>query len=144
MKNPAKPGDFGTNGTRGVVMSGMSETTKRTLGADMIDLSVPWAERIDRTHLAARPVEKQALRASRLGAEGGVRRETTSSPAEIGTACTGRKMASARVALCATMIVFLLVCIWNIGGVWSAFGAIGVVIWANLFRIERASGGEGV
>ncbi len=29
MKNPAKPGDFGTNGTRGVVGSGMSETTKR-------------------------------------------------------------------------------------------------------------------
>ncbi len=28
MKNPAKPGDFGTNGTRGVVGSGMSETKK--------------------------------------------------------------------------------------------------------------------
>lgn len=27
MKNPAKPGDFGTNGTRDVVGSGMSETT---------------------------------------------------------------------------------------------------------------------
>ncbi len=41
MKNPAKPANFGANGTRGVVMSGMSETTKRTLGADMIDLHVP-------------------------------------------------------------------------------------------------------
>jgi len=42
------------------------------------------------------------------------------------------------------MVVFLLVSICVIGGIWSAFDAIGVVIWANLFRVERASGGERV
>uniref|UniRef100_UPI00055C586B hypothetical protein n=1 Tax=Asaia astilbis TaxID=610244 RepID=UPI00055C586B len=58
-----------------------------------IDLSVPWAKRIDRTHLASRPVEEHALRASRFGAEGGVGCETTNSASEIGRHCTGRKLA---------------------------------------------------
>jgi len=38
----------------------MSETTKRALGADMIDLSVPWCKRINPTHLIAKPVEQCA------------------------------------------------------------------------------------
>lgn len=72
----------------------MSETTKRTLGADMIDLSVPWARRIDPTHLIAKPVEQRTPRPSTLAAEGGAERETTNSPAEIGGGCTGREMAA--------------------------------------------------
>lgn len=85
MKNPANTGDFSTNRTRGVVLSGMSETTKRALNADMIDLSVFWAKRIDRTHLASRPVEEHAPRASRFGAEGGVGEFTPTRSGEPGT-----------------------------------------------------------
>jgi len=33
MKNPANPGDFGTNGTRGVVLSGMTKTVALTVCA---------------------------------------------------------------------------------------------------------------
>ncbi|MDL2172446.1 hypothetical protein [Asaia sp. HumB] len=120
----------------------MSETTKRAIPTDLMNLGTHWCERVDATHLIAKPVPYHAARANLRASEGGAERETTNSPAEIGGGCTGRKLPSARVALCATMIVFLLVCIWNIGGVWSAFGAIGVVIWANLFRMERASGGD--
>lgn len=71
----------------------MSETTKRVLSTDLIDLSVPWCKRIDRTHLISAPVEQCAPRPSTLAAEGGVEDGTTNSPAEIGSACTGRKMA---------------------------------------------------
>lgn len=85
----------------------MSETTKRTLGADMIDLSVPWAKRIDRTHLAARPVDQQALRASTFGAEGGVDGETTNSPAEIGAGRAGREWA--RIGFVVYAVLFLAV-----------------------------------
>lgn len=92
----------------------MSETTKRNLGADMIDLSVPWARRIDPTHLAARPVDQQALRASRLGAEGGVAGGTTNSPAEIGAGCTGRKWALLTVAL-AVMAVCMSLLVSELG-----------------------------
>lgn len=102
------------------------------------------AERIDRTHLSARPVDQQALRASRLGAEGDAESQTTNSPAEIGGGCAGRKMAMLRQSLCGVLVAFLLMRVCVIGGVWAAVDAIGVVIWANLFRMERASGGEGV
>ncbi|WP_336947233.1 hypothetical protein [Asaia sp. HN010] len=166
MKNPANPGDFGTNGTRGVVLSGMSETTKRALNADLIDLSAPWAKRIDPTHLAARPVDQQALRASRFGAEGAAERETTNSPAEVGAGCAGRKMALNWVAVwCVLMVVYEIIpmaftCaalrmfgVWRARPLWMfglAFALLGfltaICIWFVEMRDSklRASGGEGV
>jgi len=39
MKNPAKPGDFGTNGTRGVVLSGMSEDVEIGIVAGVLWLA---------------------------------------------------------------------------------------------------------
>lgn len=135
MKNPAKPGVSGTNGTRGVVGSGMSETTKRTLGADMIDLSVPWAKRIDPAHLAARPVDQQAMRASTFGAEGGAERETTNSPAEIGGGCTGRKSVLARWFLWVTHFAGALLLVFDLGLI---FGLLAYATCASLgFLIGR-------
>lgn len=86
MKNPAKPGDFGTNGTQGVVGSGMSETTKRAIPTDLMDLGVPWCKRIDPTHLAARSIDQRALRASRFAVEVGAGSFTPTRSGERGTA----------------------------------------------------------
>lgn len=121
----------------------MSETTKRTLGADMIDLSVPWAKRIDRTHLAARPVDQQGLRPSTLAADGSAERETTNSPAEIGAGCTGRKTAFVKMSACAAAILFILASIWAQAGFWIAWDAAALCAWVSLFRTvwRRAFGG---
>ncbi|RUT26862.1 hypothetical protein C0V97_04060 [Asaia sp. W19] len=131
----------------------MSETTKRTLGADMIDLSVPWDKRIDRTHLAARPVDQQALRASRLGAEGGVKRETTNSVSGIGPGCTERKwalywMEFRTLSLCLLVVASVAACLILshgsdlsviYGPAFVAFCASIAVLW-KMAR-GRASGG---
>ncbi|GAB6854055.1 hypothetical protein JCM15831A_10790 [Asaia astilbis] len=127
MKNPANPGDFGINRTRGVVLSGMSETTKRALNADLIDLSVPWAKRIDRTHLASRPVEEHALRASRFGAEGGVGCETTNSASEIGRHCTGRKLALVKWSIIAMQVLSVAFLVTDLGL------ALGLLTWGVSF-----------
>ncbi|NVN06050.1 hypothetical protein HW509_10685 [Asaia spathodeae] len=170
MKNPAKPGVSSTNGTRGVVLSGMSETTKRTLGADMIDLSVPWAKRIDRTHLAARPVDQQALRASRLGAEGGAgdfaptrsgnvgSASEAQTSREIGKAYSEWQWAALKWAFVPLHVVFLAILVSDLGAalgllVWGfsfATGALIAKFWvipffeARRMATLRASGGEGV
>lgn len=70
----------------------MSETTKRAIPTDLMDLGTLWAERVGATHLIAKPVPYRAARANLRAAEGGAEDETTNSPAEIGGGCTGRKM----------------------------------------------------
>ncbi|WP_406586535.1 hypothetical protein [Asaia lannensis] len=87
----------------------MSETTKRAIPTDLMDTSTHWCERVDATHLIAKPVPYHAARANLRAAEGGVEDETTNSPAEIGTACAGRKTAVVRCILggglvCATWL----------------------------------------
>ena len=97
MKNPAKPGDFGTNGTRGVVELGMSETTKRWSAPledppSLFDRRA-WEEATNEQRARwLDGMRNAAPRPSTLAAEGGVERETTNSPAEIGVGCTGRKI----------------------------------------------------
>ncbi|MDR6182023.1 hypothetical protein QE368_000865 [Asaia bogorensis NBRC 16594] len=109
MKNPVKPGVFGTNGTQGVVGSGMSETTKRAIPTDLMDTGTRWAERVDATHLIAKPVPYHAARANLRAAEGGAELGTTNSPAEIGAGCTGRKMALLAGQCAALVLSFALI-----------------------------------
>ncbi|MDL2169574.1 hypothetical protein [Asaia sp. HumB] len=71
----------------------MSETTKRAIPTDLMDIDTRWAERVDATHLIAKPLPYHAARANLRAADGGAERETTNSPAEIGTGCTGWKWA---------------------------------------------------
>jgi|GEM_PF-3610768 len=52
----------------------MSETTKRAIPTD---LGTRWAERVDATHLIAKPVPYHAARANLRTAEGGAERDTT-------------------------------------------------------------------
>lgn len=146
MKNPAKPGVSSTNGTRGVVGSGMSETTKRAIPTDLMDLGTRWAERVDATHLIAKPVPYHAARANLRAAEGGAERKTTNSPEEIGGGCAGRKMALTKMSVCAAAILFILASIWAQAGFWIAWDATALCAWVGLFRTvwRRASGGEGV
>jgi len=106
MKNLANPGDFGTNGAQGVVGSGMSETTKRAIPTDLMDTSTRWAERVDATHLIAKPVPYHAARANLRTAEGGAERETTNSPTEIGGGFAVRELALTTLALRAVMTVY--------------------------------------
>ena len=125
----------------------MSETRKRTLGADMIDLSVPWCKRIDPTHLIAKPVEQHPPRPSTLAAEGGAERETTNSPAEIGTACTGRKKALVVWVLAMLLMsAYIGLALWAIGSAWGAFallvGALFLVpadalLWVLVINMAR-------
>ncbi|GBR02049.1 hypothetical protein ACFFGF_04810 [Asaia lannensis] len=70
----------------------MSETTKRAIPTDLMDTGKRWADRVDATHLIAKPVPYHVARANLRPAEGGAKDETTNSPEEIGTACTGRKI----------------------------------------------------
>jgi len=144
MKNPAKPGDSGTNETRGVVGSGMSETTKRTSHLTPFYLPSPDMADSAEMDLWERLHRDVPTRPSTFAAEGGAERETTNSPAEIGTGCTGRKMALLRMSLCAFVLTLILVDIWVVGGAWSVLGAVGLVVWVNVLRRELASGGEGV
>lgn len=155
MKNQAKPGDFGTNGTRGVVGSGMSETTKRAIPTDLMDLGTRWAERVDATHLIAKPVPYHAARANLRAAEGDAGRETTNSPAEIGTGCAGRKMALVAPKCAALVLSFVpigSIALWIdrkegplcavISVTFSA--AMSWYLWPPVVLRRRGSGGEGV
>lgn len=86
MKNPAKPGDFGTNGTRGVVGSGMSETTN---SADF-----PIGVSVSVTQTCGKPASEfemltyawYALGAKMRAAEGGVGDFTPTRSANVVTA----------------------------------------------------------
>lgn len=69
----------------------MSETTRRVLKTDLIDLTVPYRDRVDQSLFIVGVGDEHALRPSRFAAEGGAEDETTNSPSEIGMACTGRK-----------------------------------------------------
>jgi len=48
------------------------------------------------------------------------------------------------MSLCAVSAVACLAGICVIGGAVCALLAAGVVVWVDVFRMERASGGEGV
>jgi len=155
MKNPAKPGVSSTNGTRGVVLSGMSETTKRAIPTDLMDLGTRWAERADATHLIANPVPYHAARANLRAAEGGVAREATNSPAEIGAGCTGRKMARlagqcAALVLSFALIGFIALWIDRKEGLLCTVisvtisAAISWYLWPPVVVRRLGSGGEGV
>lgn len=141
----------------------MSETTKRTLGADMIDLSVPWAKRIDRTHLVARPVDQQVLRASTLAAEGGVGDFTPTRSGNVGTASeaeTSREFGSGRrrpfltVAFVALNVASLVMLVASLGMLFGfltwAVSVLGGCLFAEFWIVRPraarrcASGGEGV
>ncbi|WP_336717532.1 hypothetical protein [Asaia bogorensis] len=132
MENPANPGDFSTNGTRGVVLSGMSETTNSS--------DFPIGVSVSITQICGKPATEfemltyawYALGAKMRAAEGGAERETTNSPAEIGEGCTGRKRAAVRAALCGFVIALILMRIWEIGGAWSVLGAVCLVAFVNM------------
>ncbi|WP_406586407.1 hypothetical protein [Asaia lannensis] len=85
-----------------------------------------------------------ALGAKMRAAEGGVERKTTNSPAEIGTACTGRKMAVVRCILGGGLayVVGLIVAAWFgcIVGAVSALVA-AVLIALVLTSRDMARGG---
>jgi|GEM_PF-3414014 len=135
----------------------MSETTKRTShltpfylpSPDMAD-SAEW-DLWERLHRDVPP------RPSTFAAEGGAERETTNSPAEIGTGCTGRKMGPVTVAF-AVMAACMLLLFFDLGlalglltFAWCAasgyllgkFWVVPIVEAKRLARL-RASGGEGV
>lgn len=122
----------------------MSETTKRAIPTDLMDTSTHWCERVDATHLIAKPVPYHVARANLRVAEGGVERKTTNSPAEIGTACTGRKMAVVRCILGGGLayVVGLIVAAWFgcIVGAVSALVA-AVLIALVLTSRDMARGG---
>ncbi|WP_122049894.1 hypothetical protein [Asaia bogorensis] len=128
----------------------MSETTKRAIPTDLMDLGTRWAERVDATHLIAKPVPYHAARANLRAAEGGAEGETTNPLSEIGRGCTGRKMALVTCILdgCLAYVVGLIVAAWF----GCIVGAVSALVAAVLIALvltsrdmpRRASGGEGV
>lgn len=128
----------------------MSETTKRAIPTDLMDTGTRWAERVDATHLIAKPVPYHAARANLRAAEGGAKRETTNLPAEIGTVCTGRKNAIARWFLWVTHFAGALFLLLDLGLVFgllayatcASFGFLIGKLW--ILGCPRASRGEGV
>jgi len=128
-------------------MSGMSETTNSA------DTQSPrpiqeFREAIFREWVRQFTLKaKGAPRPSTFAAEGGAERETTNSPAEIGTGCTGRKMALVTCILggCLAYVVGLIAAAWF----GCIVGAVSALVAAVLIALvltsrdmpRRASGG---
>lgn len=135
MKNPANPGDFGTNGTRGVVLSGMYGTT--TSPDYPIGISVSITQICGRqvTEFERLTYARYAIGEKMRTADGCTEREITNSPSEIGWACTGRKMALALMLVCALMVCLNGLSAWLSYGWSAALNTLGVAFFG--YKLSR-------